>query len=260
MEKIIFFDIDGTLLPEGDVYVKDEIVAKLHEIEAEGTNVVLCTGKTAGQAKETIKQLDAKSFVCSNGQEVQFENEEIFDNTMDVKNVDILLDYLNHHKIYLAFTTKEGFFLKPSLINIVVKQKLKPFSFGEIKLKKLVKEDIKQIWFFGDEEMIDEVQGDLPEQFVAYRYPGSLEIMERGHNKGTGIRRLLANLPQKPRTYAFGDGDNDTSMFKEVDYGIAMGNAKDHLKEQANYVTTEVDQDGILNGIEHIQQLEQARK
>ena len=50
---------------------------------------------------------------------------------------------------------------------------------------------------------------------------------------------------------AFGDGGNDTSMILQAGVGIAMGNAIDELKQQADYVTTSVDDDGILNALRH---------
>jgi hypothetical protein len=40
-------------------------------------------------------------------------------------------------------------------------------------------------------------------------------------------------------------------MILQVGIGIAMGNAIDALKQQADYVTTSVDEDGILNALRH---------
>ena len=54
-------------------------------------------------------------------------------------------------------------------------------------------------------------------------------------------------------TMAFGDGGNDTSMILQAGIGIAMGNAIDELKQQADYVTSSVDDNGILNALRHFQ-------
>jgi hydroxymethylpyrimidine pyrophosphatase-like HAD family hydrolase len=43
----------------------------------------------------------------------------------------------------------------------------------------------------------------------------------------------------------------DTSMILQAGIGIAMGNAIDSLKQQADYVTTSVDDNGILNALRH---------
>ena len=52
-------------------------------------------------------------------------------------------------------------------------------------------------------------------------------------------------------TIAFGDGGNDTSMIKAAGIGVAMGNALESLKEVADYTTTSVDDDGVLNALRH---------
>ena len=46
---------------------------------------------------------------------------------------------------------------------------------------------------------------------------------------------------------AFGDGGNDLTMFGVVGTAIAMGNGNEDVKEQADYVTDDVDRDGIYN-------------
>ena len=52
-------------------------------------------------------------------------------------------------------------------------------------------------------------------------------------------------------TMAFGDGGNDSSMIRTAGIGVAMGNAMDSLKREADYVTTSVDEDGIWNALRH---------
>ena len=50
---------------------------------------------------------------------------------------------------------------------------------------------------------------------------------------------------------AFGDGENDLSMFSAVGTSVAMGNAQDTVKAAATYVTTAVDDDGIYNAAKY---------
>lgn len=48
-----------------------------------------------------------------------------------------------------------------------------------------------------------------------------------------------------------GRGGNDISMIKAAGIGIAMGNALESLKREADYTTTSVDDDGVLNALRH---------
>ena len=81
-----------------------------------------------------------------------------------------------------------------------------------------------------------------------------LDITANGADKGKGILAMARHEGFDPsRTMAFGDGGNDTSMILQAGIGVAMGNAIDALKQQADYVTTSVDDDGILNALKYFQ-------
>ena len=49
---------------------------------------------------------------------------------------------------------------------------------------------------------------------------------------------------------AFGDGDNDTVMLKEVCFGVAMANGEPQVKEAADYITLSNEEDGVAQAIE----------
>ena len=85
-------------------------------------------------------------------------------------------------------------------------------------------------------------------------HPEFTDITANGADKGKGILAMARHEGFDPsRTMSFGDGGNDTSMILQAGVGIAMGNAIDELKQQADYVTTSVDDDGILNALRHFQ-------
>ena len=52
--------------------------------------------------------------------------------------------------------------------------------------------------------------------------------------------------------YAFGDGLNDLEMLKAVGTGVAMGNGVPEAKEIADYITTDVSENGIWNGLKNL--------
>ena len=52
-------------------------------------------------------------------------------------------------------------------------------------------------------------------------------------------------------TMAFGDGENDIDMIRFAGIGVAMGNAIKNLKSAADYITTDIDDDGIANALQH---------
>ena len=54
-------------------------------------------------------------------------------------------------------------------------------------------------------------------------------------------------------TIAIGDGLNDVEMIKAAAYGIAMGNSSEILKENADYVTDDVSNDGLYKAFKYLE-------
>ena len=78
------------------------------------------------------------------------------------------------------------------------------------------------------------------------------DVIPAGSSKAVGIDKMLAYFGiSLADTMAFGDGGNDVSMLRHVGIGVAMGNAGDEARRAADYVTTSVDEDGILNALRH---------
>lgn len=76
------------------------------------------------------------------------------------------------------------------------------------------------------------------------------ELSVPGVNKASAINALIDELGiPKENTYAFGDGLNDADMLEFCQYGIAVGNAKEALKEIADEVTDDIKDDGIYNSM-----------
>ena len=52
-------------------------------------------------------------------------------------------------------------------------------------------------------------------------------------------------------TMAFGDRENDIDMIRFAGIGVAMGNGIPALQKAADYVTDDIDEDGIANALHH---------
>lgn len=64
-----------------------------------------------------------------------------------------------------------------------------------------------------------------------------LEILDRTSTKGDAVRVLRSMLPQIRKVVCIGDYENDLSMLREADLGVAVGNAIDCVKQTADQVT-----------------------
>ena len=53
-------------------------------------------------------------------------------------------------------------------------------------------------------------------------------------------------------TISFGDAKIDLSMFECCAYNVAMDNGGPEIKEAADYITTDVNDDGLYNAFKHL--------
>ena len=80
--------------------------------------------------------------------------------------------------------------------------------------------------------------------------PYFLEIMDKGIEKSAALLHICNKLGIKTeQLIAFGDSYNDLSMLTAAGLGIAMGNAREDVKKQSDYVTDGNNEDGIAKAL-----------
>ena len=74
-----------------------------------------------------------------------------------------------------------------------------------------------------------------------------------GITKRHAIEVLLDYLHADPKdTISFGDAKIDLSMFECCAYNVAMGNGGFEIKEAADYITDDVNEDGLYNAFKYL--------
>ena len=99
---------------------------------------------------------------------------------------------------------------------------------------------------------------DFP-HLVANTWGGKGEVALFGDLGHTGITKrhsievLLDYLHADPKdTISFGDAKIDLSMFECCAYNVAMGNGGFEIKEAADYITDDVNEDGLYNAFKYL--------
>ena len=95
------------------------------------------------------------------------------------------------------------------------------------------------------------VQNTLGQKASAARsQPYYLDVTHPQANKGTVVATLsrLLNIPPA-QIATMGDMPNDVLMFRNSGLSIAMGNASDEVKAQANAVTDSNENDGFAKAV-----------
>lgn len=259
MKKIIFFDIDGTLVDYfgGITEIRPRVKEAIREMQANGNYVFIATGRPYAFLSDSIRNFGFDGFVLANGAHVIIDNKTIYERPMDKDFVKVLVDRLKDRNIQHILESKVYSYLDESY---------KEFSEFYDKVgvsKKYFKGqcDIDKINIYKIEILSDNKEGikyskECINQYPEYDFFNSiadnyLEVYRRSSTKAQGILKALEflNIPIE-NSYAFGDGENDIEMLSTVGMGIAMGNAREKVKESADKITETVHNDGVAVGIE----------
>ncbi len=251
-KKIIFLDIDGTLITDKET-VNQLVIDKVNYLKSLGWTIALATGRTVGQAKQVISDLAITNGVFANGQTVMIDNEIIYQHVIPAQISKEIYTKARKHNLNIGYVTPDGIFLNRNLKGMVVKYKLRKYPFGGIKLAKLAIDNVQGYWFFAQEKDLKQFNPQQISDFKVYQYgENTLEVLPQKFDKQKGVERFLAQLDSPVYTVAIGDGTNDLEIFDIVDTKIAMANAIEKLQEKADFVTKSNIENGVAHAIDYL--------
>ncbi len=248
--NLVFFDIDGTLA-NGTV-IPDSAKKALRKLRENGDLIWICTGRPIHYVKKNFYQY-ANGYICSNGREAYTCCEKIFDRPLSMAERKTITDKLDAVGAgYTFMVGKQGYYFGPQEgYDYITSHMHSEFYMNQdLGDKKVYNFDV----WFKDRDHFKQIQEALDGLAILNPHGPILtaDATVIGVDKGTAIS-YVAQYMKVPveHTYAFGDGINDLLMFPAVGHTIAMGNGQQALKEQAEFVTTDINEDGVYNGLKH---------
>lgn len=254
--KIIFLDIDGTILQPDHTYTtstKDAIT----QLQQQGIEVFMATGRAIHEASDLSDELGVTSFIGYNGAHAVYQNETIVNEPMDAETVESFLQVAEKQGQEFVFYTKEKNYFT-AFDTPEVKQFMQTFQLrnNEQFTRDIIDQILSATIINLKPEDVVHYEFDANIQLSPVNVPGAgfcYDIIRQSVNKGEAIKHVLErlNIP-KENAIAFGDGMNDKEMLQEVGEGFAMGNADPDLLQHASRTTTTVQDSGIFNGLKEL--------
>ena len=257
MIKAVFFDIDGTLVSFNTHKVSDSSKRAIKELKKKGIKVFIATGRIKLHINN-LDDLEFDGYITANGHDCYIGEKEIYRNGISAETLHALLDYLeNEEKFPCSIMTNNGIF--SNYIDDSVKELSKEINLEIPSVEdfpKFVEENIDevlQINIYVDENKEKELMKKIFKDCESSRWcPVFADVDTKGGGKHIGVDKIIEFYKiDISETMAFGDGGNDLSMIEHCAIGIAMGNANEKLKEAADYITDDVDNDGIYKALKH---------
>ena len=267
MIKLIAIDMDGTLL-NGKKHIDKVQKEAIHEAIEAGIKIVLCTGRPLYgilpfYEELGLSELDSEGYVIlNNGCSIhKTKNWELIDQVnFTSDDIDYLYKFSEGYDINFTLVNDYYYFniddRKPTdeLITDAgfVFSDITNISLSEAKNGK---HKIIKIMFLGNPNIMADFQKEN-ENILKNKYSSVLsqpyvyEILPKGNNKGTGLKKLAKKLGIKQEEImAIGDGNNDIEMFEYAHYSVAMENGTKPARKAAKYQTDSNENNGVAKAI-----------
>lgn len=249
--RMIFFDIDGTLL-DHDKQLPLSTKQAIRELKEKGHEVGIATGRAPFLFRDLVKELEIDTYVCFNGQYVVVHNEVVFKNPLHKETLRNLNEFASGKEHPIVYMCKDD--MRANIeYHPHIKESIETLKFTHPHYDPLYFEDreIYQSLLFCAEGEEGPYEASFKEFNFIRWHPVSMDVLPAGGSKARGIEAAIRHLGiADDQVYAFGDGLNDIEMLRFVKNSVAMGNAHESVKKAAKHITKDVSEDGIAHGLE----------
>lgn len=245
--SICFFDIDGTLLKHKSKNIDKIDVSSIRQYISSGGTAVIATGRNYSQAIDLALQIDVNNLICSNGSDIYLNGINIYRKYLDHSQVLNIIDILTNLQIHYAIEDINNIYVTQCNDVDLIKQKIHNQGVLNVDVRENANyNEVFQVWALGTKYEIDKFMLLDINGVKKIRWSDeAVEITNSNINKSTAIKKLLNGIDFECMTFSFGDGENDIEMFENTDLSIVMGNAKEHIKNNGDYITKSVENNGV---------------
>ncbi|WP_346726934.1 HAD family hydrolase [Bacillus suaedae] len=260
-QKILFLDIDGTILLPDDS-IQDSTKEAIKQVKEKGIEVFLATGRPLHEIMDIGEELRIQSFIGYNGAYAIHQGQDVFSEPMDSKMIQFFIDTAeeNDHEL-IMYTNSKNVYTGMDSAN--TKTFIEHFHLKHnVHYESMYIADILGVTVINlgvnDVDLYEQYSGIhlSPVNIDGFR-DHAFDVIQEKVNKGFAVQTILDLLKfNKEEAIAFGDGINDKEMLQLVGESFAMGNAHPDLFTYAKHKTTAVTDSGIYNGLKSLGLLE----
>ncbi len=259
--RLVAMDLDDTLLRD-DWTISPRVANAIQKAQAQGIKVTIATGRMPISMRPYAVQLGLDVPVISyHGAMIQqaISGDILFRRVIPSGIASEIVRDVSERGIYAQI------YLKDRVITQTINEwseeyaRIASVRIEEGDLLSLLSQEpegVEKILLIAEESELDQWVPWLSECYgetvhITKSKPYFLEITEGSVNKGVALAALAERLgiPQQD-VMAIGDSFNDLEMIQYAGLGVAMGNARQEIKEQADIVTVSNEEDGVAEAIE----------
>lgn len=251
--KALFFDVDGTLIDIKSHKIPRSTTEALREAKNNGNKIFIATGRShtivelPGLPKDIID-----GYITLNGAVCLADDMPVSLSKIPAETVKEFSDICIDRKLTNLFVTMEGMQVANADERFEVGFRqffhLAPIPTTDFAL--MQSQDVYQMTAFFTADAEQELKVRFPQLEFNRWFPTFADITCKGVDKAKGVEVMSRHFNiDLSDTIAFGDGGNDIPMLRKAGVGVAMGNASNEVKANADIVTSDVNDGGVYEAL-----------
>jgi len=258
MKKLLFFDIDGTLIDDNRE-LPHSVIPALKTARERDCLIFLNTGRTLCNMDPRLKTLPLDGMVLGCGTRIICQGETLKALEYTLQDSLRIRKIINDLQIPAVYECDTGMYFDPEGTSYPAIDHFRQFSDNAGIYREIREQDpefraVKMFCFSDRPETITGMLHGLEKAGYAYsaidRGGAGWEIVPAGCSKAQGIEFIRERMKVPlSACYAFGDSANDLPMLDYVPNSIAMGNAPPDVQARCALVTDRPENDGIRNAL-----------
>src|SRR4051794_16353881 len=255
----VLADVDGTLVTRNKVLTPRAIQA-VKELQARGVLFAVTSGRPPRGMRMLVEPLNMKGPMAAfnGGIIVQPDMTIVDERTLPEEVARAVVEEIWAHGLYAWFYRGTDWILTdPHAPHAEREASTVQFPPTVVpNYDGLLTGVVKIVGVSENHPLVEECEAAVQKKFgdkvsAARSQPHYLDVTNPTANKGVVVERLSSyyHIPLE-NVCTLGDQANDVLMFKKSGLSVAMGNASDEVKRQADFVTTSFMDEGFANAIE----------
>jgi len=261
--KLIVCDIDNTVIPAGEKAISRRLKRDFDLAEKNGIHVMINTGRHYTFLQPTLfEDLSMEVIGTINGACLTDRNGKVlFKHGMKESDMNFITDYCLENGIGLGYKFEDRIvtyanhdrFMAGYLGNDDADKASLILNDTAMRTHHLEAGTPLGTFIICSKEEAEPMQEKMPDFSFAWSYRNGFDVFETSLNKSTCVEPVLKMYGIGwENVIAFGDAGNDQAFVEKAGIGVAMGNAKDSLKEHADYVAPDTKEDGVAVMLEKL--------
>lgn len=276
MGKIIFLDVDGTLVDYHN-RIPESAITAIRQARAKGHRVYVCTGRSRAEMQDKIWAIGLDGMIGGNGSYVEDQEQVVMHQLISKEDSKHIVDWLHERGLEFYLESNNGLFASENFrqaAHPIMNEYANRKGVTELEAQEeataefldqmvyggeLYREDLNKVSFIlsSYQDHLDSI-AEFP-NLEAHTWGGRGETALFGDlgvkdiDKAHAVEVLLEHLgASRADTIAFGDAKIDIPMLDYCAVGVSMGNGGAEIKAMADMITDDVEADGLYKAFEKL--------